>query len=181
VSKRSPASGLQSVMGSFGHPTSAYRRRRGGPCRRVSRRSRIVRNARLDKSIRTGAGPHGIVSRARACVHERRTLALMFCAPANTVVAGGGPGRAGDHSPRPVPKLEHVTVARTLFASFQRFRLAAYRRPRWRPSVSRRCSVDSKNGADCGEFSDLSPTRPASPSLNERDSVVIKNGLFAGI
>jgi hypothetical protein len=34
----------------------------------------------------------------------------MFCAPANTVVAGGGPGRAGHQSPRPVPKLEHVTV-----------------------------------------------------------------------
>ena len=50
-----------------------------------------------------------------------------------------------------------------------------------RPSASGRCSIDSDKRAICGEFSDHWPTQPPSPSLLERDSLIINNRRFAGI
>jgi hypothetical protein len=49
------------------------------------------------------------------------------------------------------------------------------------PSAARRCSDDSNKTPICREFLGWWLTRPASPSLFERDSVSVENGRFAGI
>jgi phenylacetate-CoA ligase len=93
---------------------------------------------------------------------------------------------AGSHvttrlSPGPVPKIGGRRQRDFEPPDFQRLSVLQATATPALPSVARRCSVEPDKVAICGEFLDLWPPRPASPSLNERDSLIAKNRRFAGI
>src|SRR5262249_15130993 len=84
-------------------------------------------------------------------------------------------------SPKPVPKIRGPRQRGRADLLFQRLFMLEAMAMTQSPSLARRCSAQTAKSLICRESPATSQTRPASPSLIERDAVVDKKGRFAAI